>query len=430
MDHRPGESFDVAVVGGGPAGMTAAIFAAREGARVVLLEQLEDLGRKLRATGGGRCNLTNTLDRGAFLAAFGEKRRFVRPAVAAFDNAALRAFFDARGVPTASPDGVHVFPASDSALSVSGALLGALAEAGVELRTGAGVERIERAEGAVLGIVTAQGAIEARAVVLAAGGKSYPGLGGTGSGFALAAVLGHAIVTPVPALVGLVVAEEWVGACAGIVLPAATLRIDLPGGAQCGGELLFTHRGISGPAVLDLSGAIAALLLVRESVPLALDLTPDISREEWGRRVAQWQKSSGRKMARSMVSESLPHALAENFVTLAGLDKEATCAHLTREHRERLATCITALPLTVVATEGFQKAMVTRGGVALQEVDSRTLASRLVNGIFFAGEVLDIDGPCGGYNLQWAFSSGRLAGIGAAAARGSGRTGRREDSNR
>jgi len=414
MEGAARESFDVAVVGGGPAGMMSAIFAAGEGARVLVLEQLDECGRKLRATGGGRCNLTNTRDRAAFLAAFGDKRRFVRPAVAAFDGAALRAFFDARGVPTASPDGVHVFPVSDSARSINDALLIALAERGVVLRTGAKAARITVEEGAVRGVVTADGAIAARAVVLAAGGKSYPGLGGTGSGFELAAALGHAIVTPVPALVGLVVEEEWFGACAGIALPNAAVRVALPHGARRAGEVLFTHRGISGPAALDLSGAIATLLLAGPSVPIALDLMPGVSREEWGRRFEEWRKTSGRKRVASMLSAALPHALAERIVSVAELDKEATCAHITRESRDRLAALMTALPLTVKATEGFEKAMVTRGGVALDGVDARTLASRTARGLFFAGEVLDIDGPCGGYNLQWAFASGRLAGLGAA----------------
>lgn len=408
------ESFDVAVVGGGPAGMMAAIFAAERGARVVLLERLDDLGRKLRATGGGRCNLTNTRDRDAFLEAFGEKRRFVRPAIAAFDGAALRAFLAGRGVPTESSDGVHVFPSSGSAHSVADALAALLGERGVEIRTHVSVVRIEVADGRARGVAAAAGAWSARAVVLAAGGKSYPGLGGTDAGYELAAALGHGLVPPVPALAGIALGEAWAGECAGIVLPDVEIGIAEPGGTRRRGELLFTHRGISGPAALDLSGDVAAALLLRGAVPLAVDLAPGTSREAWVRRCEEWRRTAGRKRVRTMLGAAMPHALAERVASAAGLARDAACAHITRESRERLAGAIAALPLTAVGTEGFEKAMATRGGVALCDVDARTLSSRVVRGLFFAGEVLDVDGPCGGWNLQWAFASGRLAGIEAA----------------
>ena len=413
-------AFDVAVVGGGPAGMMAAIAAAERGARVVLLERLPDLGRKLRATGGGRCNLTNTRDRNVFLAAFGAKRRFVRPAIAAFDGEALRAFLVRRGVPTESPDGVHVFPASGRARSVADALEALLAERGVRVCAGTAVTRIETADGCVRGVGAAAAGWEARAVVLAGGGPSCPDLGGTDAGFGLAAALGHRLVPPVPALAGIAVAEAWVGECAGIVLPEVEIAVAAPGGARRRGQMLFTHRGLSGPAALDLSGDVAAALRGRGAVPLAVDLTPGTSRAAWERRCEEWREMAGRKRVRTLLGAVLPRALAERLAAAAGLDRDAACAHLPRARRARLADLIAALPLTAVGTDGFEKAMATRGGVALEDVAARTLASRVVRGLFFAGEVLDIDGPCGGYNLQWAFASGRLAGVAAARSSASG----------
>ena len=419
----PEPVFDLAVVGAGPAGLLAAIAAAERGRRVVLLEQLPRPGVKLLATGGGRCNLTNTLPPDEFPARFGRHGRFIQPALAAFGPDALRRFLHSLGVPTAATDGLHVFPVSDSAADVRRALVRRARELGVRLRLATTADALWIEDDALRGIQTSRGRVAAPAVILATGGKGYPDLGATGSGYALARQAGHTIVDSTPALVPLVTRETWPRELAGLALSPARVRIDLPGrppafahGLRCGkragitGDILFTHTGLSGPAVLDLSGDVAVLLRDRAEVPLRLDLAPGTTRADWLARLDSWPLSEGRKTIRTLLAAHFPRALADLLCRLAGLDPATRPAQVSRPARRALADLLTALPLTVTATEGWDRAMVTRGGVALKEVDPKTLRSRRLAGLAFAGEILDLDAPSGGFNLQWAFSSGHLAG--------------------
>ena len=407
LDHA-----DVAIVGAGPAGLMAAVAAAQGGRRAVVLEQLEGPGRKLLASGGGRCNLTSTLAPDALAARFGRQGRFLRPAIEAMDSQGLRAFLDSLGVATHAPDGVHVYPASEKAADVLGALRRRLKELGVAVRAQTRVTGLWLEGGALCGIETGGGRVAAQRVVLATGGKGYPGLGATGTGYALARQAGHTLVEPTPALVPLVTRETWPRHCAGVSLPLARVRIDLPRQPRAGllGAVLFTHTGLSGPAVLDLSGDVAALLAGRESVPLRIDLSPGTTRHEWLARFGRWQEGAAAKTVRALLDRHLPRALVAAMLRLAGMDLDGRAAGLGRASQQRLADLLTALPLEVVATEGWGRAMVTRGGIPLKEVDPETLGSRRLPGLFFAGEILDLDGPSGGFNLQWAFSSGYLAG--------------------
>jgi len=424
----PEPVFDLAVVGAGPAGLLAAIAAAELGRRVILLEQLPRPGVKLLATGGGRCNLTNTLPPGEFPARFGRHGRFILPALDAFGPDALRRFLHSLGVPTAAPDGLHVYPASNSAADVRRALVRRARELGVRLRLATTAHALWIEGDALRGLETSRGRVAAPAVILATGGKGYPDLGAVPArrDYALAREAGHTIVEPTPALVPLVTRETWPRELAGIALAPARVRIDLPGrppafapgapglrrGKRAGitGDLLFTHTGLSGPAVLDLSGDVAVLLRGRAEVPLRLDLAPRTTRAEWLARLDSWPISEGRKTLRSLLAAHFPRALAGVLCRLAGLDPATRPAQVSRPARRTLADLLTALPLTVTATEGWDRAMVTRGGVALKEVAPQTLRSRLLPGLAFAGEILDLDGPSGGFNLQWAFSSGHLAG--------------------
>jgi hypothetical protein len=426
------EGADVAVVGAGPAGLMAAIVAAEAGRRVVVFEQLQRPGAKLLASGGGRCNLTNTLPREKFMARFGRQGRFMQPAMAEFGARALRGFFDGLDVPTHAPDGLHVYPVSDSALTVQTALLRRVRELGVEVRLGAPVtglwvedatekgtvpfsQRREKgtAPFSVLrGLETENGRRAAPRIILATGGRGYPPLGGSASGYELAREAGHTVVEPTPALVPLVVEEPWVRRCAGASLEAARIWIDLPGQPREGltGGLLFTHTGLSGPAVLDLSGDVAALLAKHKTVPLCVDLAPGVTAEEWRRRFEKWRETDGRKTVVSLLDRHLPKSLAAALAELAEVVPALRPGQLAARSRDRLANFLTALPLTVTGTEGWDRAMVTRGGVSLKEVDPRTLRSKRLAGLALAGEVLDLDGPSGGFNLQWAFASGYLAG--------------------
>ena len=501
VDHA-----DVAVVGAGPAGLMAAIAAAERGRKVILIEQLPRPGRKLLATGGGRCNLTNTLPAAELAARFGRHGRFMMPALDLLSPSGLRSFFDGLAVPTCVPDGFHVYPASDSAATVLAAIDGRARRLGVIFRLGVRatglwlsdqellrggsphpprrpaqslgavgaethratiqVENALRGDKAqapaprLLGLLTDGGPVAAPCVVLATGGRGYPDLGATGTGYALARQAGHTIVDPVPALVPLVIRETEFRQCAGVSLPvrsasgrtdAATRRpaparranagarpagpggdaalygdaatspavrvwIDLPRHPRAGvtGDLLFTHRGVSGPAILDISGDVAALLASRPTVPIRIDLAPGITAAAWLDRFDRRQAGRSAATVRALLADHLPKSLAAAIAEFAGVDPAARPSEVPRPARQRLATVLTGLPLTATATEGWDAAMITRGGVSLKEVDPHTLRSRRLAGLFFAGEILDLDGPSGGFNLQWAFSSGRLAGTASA----------------
>lgn len=413
-------SEDILVVGGGPAGLVAAIAAAQSGARVVVVERLTRPGTKLAATGGGRCNLTNLLPTADYLARFGKQGRFMRPALDALDAKGLRAFFHRLGVETHSADGLHVFPVSESAVEVRNALLARCTELGVESRTGTDVKGLTVRDGSIHGVETSQEPMDAPRVILCAGGCAWPVLGSNGSGFTLAQSVGHSIIPPVPALVPLATRQKWPRHCAGITIPNARLRIDLPKASRSGitGDLLFTHHGLSGPAALDLSGEVARQLAeTGKPVPLRMHLTPETNLENWSAAIGAWRTEHPRRLVRNLVALHLPHSLAEAACAETDVGAELRAAELPRTTQRRLAEWLAGVPLDIVRTEGFDKAMVCAGGVSLREVDPRTLESRLVRGLHFAGEILDVDGPCGGYNLQWAFSSGMLAGQSAAQSR-------------
>lgn len=420
----------VAIVGGGPSGLMAGAAAARAGAAVTLFEKQPRTGVKLLATGGGRCNLTNTLSNIEFLARFESRQaRFIKPALLAFDSVALRSFFQALRLPTRAVDGFHVFPECESAAAVERALRAEAEWASVRVLTGVPVESLWLEEGGsrgrvLRGVMTPAGRFEADRVILAAGGRAWPALGACGDGCRLAEQAGHGVIPPLPALVSLITKEDWPGRCAGITIPDAEVALEGRGGGRltARGPLLFTHRGISGPAALDISGDVAALLAAGKEAALRLALAvsgggagAESRPPDWIRAVEGWRGAhDGNKLVRKLIAEHVPEALADVFRALAGVERDARLCRLTRAQARGLAECLGGVRVSIAATEGFEKAMVTRGGVALDGVNSKTLESRLVPGLFFAGEVLDIDGPCGGFNLQWAFSSGRLAGVSAA----------------
>lgn len=415
MPNRDLNNSNLVIIGAGPAGLMAALVAVRSGARVIVIEQLPEAGIRLLATGGGHCNFTNTLGTEDFIRRFGDKSRFVAPALNAMNVNRLRLFFEELGVPSHSPDSFHVFPVSDSAGSIRNALLRACKKLRVEFRFNSRVKSLQTERGQIIGLITARAPESAARIILAAGGASYPSLGGGESGFNLARRAGHTIIPPCPALAPLVTRETWPTTLAGMTLPRVSVNLagkNSRRGAEPG-SLIFTHQGISGPVALDISGLIAATLMTNESVPVTIDLSPDKTIEAWQKDLELWRTEHGAKMMLSMLSSMLPAALARVVLNLADVPPETSVARLSREQNRRLILLIKNLPLTISGTEGFSKAMVTRGGIALDEVYPKTLESKLVRGLFFAGEILDVDGPCGGFNLQWAFSSGRLAALSA-----------------
>ncbi len=401
----------VAVVGAGPAGLMAALTAAKSGARVIVCEQLPEPGTRLCATGGGHCNFTNTLVTADYLERFGAKRRFVAPAIKALNGTRLRLFFEELGIPSHSPDGFHVLPVSGSARAVRDALFRACHKQGVVFRFNSRVISLRIINGRTAGILTSFGAESASRVVLAAGGASCPDLGGGENGFKLAQMAGHTIVPPCPALVPLITHETWPATLAGVSLPRVTLSMVFQNkiSKTADGSLLFTHKGISGPAALDISGSFAAGLMTRASVDMIIDLVPGLKIDAWQENIERLRKAHGAKTVLSILTAILPTALAKMVLARADVPPTASVAHLSRRQSRALIMLIKNLPLTITGTEGFAKAMVTSGGISLDEICPNTMESRRVRGLYFAGEILDVDGPCGGFNLQWAFSSGFLA---------------------
>jgi predicted Rossmann fold flavoprotein len=409
-------AFDVAVVGAGAAGQMAAIAAAEEGRRVVLLEQMDRPGLKILASGGGRCNLTNLAPPAEFRRAFSRQGRFTSPAMEAMGPKNLRRLLEQLGVPTVVCDGVQVYPASHRAADVQAALRRRMEQLGVVVCLGCAVEKVWIDAGRLMGVETAaHGRIVAGRVVLACGGKSWPTLGGTGGGYALARQAGLIIREPLPALVPLVTRQRWPGRLAGVSLHDARVWIDARGEDKAGrtGDILLTHRGLSGPAVLDISGRVAELLR-RGPVPLKIELVAGMDAARWVRRLEDWRRSAGRRGVAGLLQDHLPRSLCEVLCELAGVKERTSAAHLPAAERDALAKILGGLELTVTATEGFGVAFVTRGGVDLKGVEPDTLQSRTLEGLFLAGEMLDLDGPSGGFNLQWAFASGWLAGKSAA----------------
>ncbi len=392
------------IVGAGPAGLLAALAAARRrlprGVHVV--DRLPAAGAKLAVSGGGRGNLSHEAAEEEFAAVWGRTGRFTVPAFRALPPDALRALLAEIGVATVVDPAGRIYPRSQSAAQVRDALLAAATRAGVRFTFGRAVESLSPPETPDAPWTT--DSFSARSVLLATGGQSAPRLGSDGSGFALARALGYEIVPPVPALTSLRTAETWPAAHSGLSLPDVTVAIAGPRGGAERGELLFTHRGISGPAVLNLSGRVARRLRDGEPVPLELDLIhakPDfqgLRRDAGPRPVLAW------------LARSLPRALAGTILELAGIPADLTFSRLSAAQEKELARHLVALPLTVRGTGGFDDSMATSGGVSLKQVRPDTLEGRLAPRLHFAGEILDLDGPTGGWNLQWAFCSGFLAG--------------------
>ncbi len=409
---------DVVVVGAGPAGLMAAMAAARAGASVLVIEAGGAPGRKLLASGGGRCNLTNTLPAGEFMARFGRDGRFMQPALDLLGRDALCALLADLGVPTHAPDGRRIFPVDHSARTVLTALLAELDRLGVEVRTSTPATDLVVADGRAVGVHLPHDEVRAGSVILACGGCGYPALGGSDAGCRLAAAHGHRTLPAFPGMVALRTREGWPARCTADTVARARLRLRRRGKRpiEGNGDLIFTREGLAGPVVLDLSREITPLLANEGEQVLELVLTGR-DQEAWRddlirardelpqRSVAAWLQTEGK------VAPSVSRVMCD----LAGVPTDGTLQGLGRALLARLAAVLAQVEVTLVGHAGWDHAMVMRGGVSLRDVRPATLESRRLQGLFLAGEMLDLDGPCGGFNLQWAFGVG-LPGGGVSAA--------------
>lgn len=405
----------VIVIGGGAAGLTASLSTAEAGASVTLLEGNEKLGKKIYITGKGRCNVTNACEPAAFLNKVVKNPRFLFSALNDFAPEDMMALLERLGCPVKVERGDRVFPVSEKASDVTRALEKELRRLGVSIRLNTKVSHILVENTAVCGVELEDGTrLEADRVVVATGGQSYPSTGSTGDGFRWMAELGHTVYPPLPSLIPLTCGAAWVSALQGLSLK--NVRLTLKRGKKVlysdVGEMLFTHFGISGPLVLSASAHMAEL--APEDVQLLLDLKPGLTAEQLDARLLRELDASGKRQLRTLLTTLYPASLAEEMPALCGIPAQTPACEITREQRARLVRAGKELPLLVNGTRPLTEAVVTRGGVSVKEIDPATMESKKIHGLYAAGELLDVDAMTGGFNLQIAFSTGRLAGMSAA----------------
>lgn len=407
------EKYDLIVVGSGAAGMVAAITSARRGKKVLLLEKLSKLGAKLKATGGGRCNLTNTLPNDEFMARFGKEGRFMTPALEAFDYKKVQSFFEEIGVESHAPDGYRIFPTTHNAGTILNALEEEMKRVGVEVICSQRVEELIFNEKEIEGVSTQDASYYAPNVIIATGGLGYPVLGAEGDGYPLAESVGHNVTELFPAMMPLKVKESWVQMCRADTIAKVELRVNLPKlkKLHAKGDLIFTKNGIRGPVVLDFAREVTPLLAKYGEVPLLLNMTKGMNEEDILRHLKKELDKDTNQNTLELLKTLLPEALSLELCRLSGVDPKLGFNKLAGLNRAELIKLLAWTPLTVIGHEGFKMAMITRGGVSLKEIRPETMESKVLKGLFFCGEVMNLDGPCGGYNLQWSFASGYLAGM-------------------
>lgn len=407
----------VIVVGAGAAGLMAAGTAAGAGARVILIEKNKVPGKKLLITGKGRCNITNEADLPDFIKNFPGNGQFLFSALNNFSNWDLISFFAENGLETKLERGGRFFPVSDRAGDVVEVLENYCRDKGVEFRYSLEAVRLLVEGGKVKGLQLSEGKeLEGDAVIIATGGASYPGTGSTGDGYKIAAQVNHRIVPPRPSLVPLETGEGWVKELQGLTLKNVRAKL-LADGKAIGedfGELLFTHFGLSGPIILTLSRGVQECLDRGKKVKVVIDLKPALSEEQLDNRVLRDFDEVKRKQFKNSLGDLLPKSLIPVIIRLSGIPEEKPVHQVSKGERLRLVQLIKALPLTVTAVRPLREAIVTAGGVSTKEINPKTMESKLVKGLYFAGEVIDIDGLTGGFNLQAAFSTGFVAGQRAA----------------
>ena len=403
----------VVVIGGGAAGLMAAVIAGREGAKVTLLEKMNYVGKKMGITGKGRCNITNACDMSDFIKNTPGNGKFLYGAYERFTNEDLLQLLHDAGLETKVERGGRVFPASDSALDVRNTFMKLMKHYGVDVHLEEPVKKLLVDDGVVTGVVTDKETYHADAVVIATGGKSYPATGSTGDGYILAAQVGHKITDIRPSLVPIVTEEPWVKDLMGLSLRNVELSVVAKNKVQAKmfGEMMFTHFGITGPIVLSLSHTVGKLMRKKNigTIGLDINLKPALSPETLDKRLQKDFELYSKKQLINGMKDLLPSRLIPLIIELAGIDPQKPINQISKEERQQIGYMLQHMPLTVKGLRPVEEAIVTAGGISLKEFNPKTMESKLVKGLYGAGEVLDIDAFTGGYNLQAAFSTGYVA---------------------
>jgi len=413
---------DVLVIGGGPSGLMASIAAAERGARVILLDKGDKLGRKLAISGGGRCNVTNAKPLDELIRHIPGGGRFLYSAFSVFSNRDIIAFFENLGIRLKEENDGRMFPVTDSAQTVVRALVGRARELGVDLRTNRPVADVIYENGAVAGVKLKDGgALRAPAVIVATGGKSVPHTGSTGDGYPWAEKAGHTITELFPTEVPLTSDEPWIRSreLQGVSLRGVALTVwDARGRTlvRHEGDMIFTHFGLSGPIALRCSQFVVKERKKNGGAPvrLTLDLKPDLAEEEAFAELAALAAAEPKRSIKNALRPLMPERLLMLMLRLAGVGGDTACANVSRQALRSLARLVKAMPIAVNGTLPLEQAFITGGGVSLKEVDPRTMQSKLMRGLFFCGEILDVHGYTGGYNITAAFATGYTAGKSAA----------------
>jgi len=397
------------IIGAGPSGLLAAWAAAQHAPpeSILVVDHMPSAGIKLSKTGGGRGNISHLANEEEFTTVFGRQGRFTLPAFRSLPPKDLQTLLAKIGIPTRVDETNRIYPRSQSAAQIRDALYKACLQMGIQFTFNHQVKSLARPEHP--DALWIAGPFSAHSVLLATGGQSAARLGSDGSGFSLAHSLGYTIMPPVPALTSLLLKETWPRTHSGLSLSDVMLTLsgNRTGKIHARGEMVFTHRGISGPVVLNLSGQVARLLLTGSNPCLQLTLLHEIP------NFPHLRKTAGSQSIQAWLAQSIPRSLASTLLKVAEISPLQSFSRLTASQEKNLTQTLCALPLTVHRTEGFENSMVTAGGIMLKHVNPNTLEGRLTSRLYFAGEVLDLDGPTGGWNLQWAFCSGHLAGCSA-----------------
>jgi predicted Rossmann fold flavoprotein len=404
-------SYDVLVLGAGPAGLFASIHAAAPGASTAVIDPNTMAGRKLLLTGAGRCNLTHAGPARDFLQAFGPQRKFLSYCLYEYPSEQIIAFFLERGLRTQVEETGCVFPATQRATAVRDILVKEARQFGVAFHYGRRVQTIKRSAHGFI-VSTDQETFKARKIVLATGGLSYPQTGSSGDGYRFARDLGHEIVKPKPSLIPLITAQHWPGELAGTSIPDVRITARLSGRRETrSGGLIFIPNGIGGPAVLDLSCFLTDHLPSRGNpIPVFVDLLPTVPRDQLTKQLVTLCAEQPKKSILGLVAGLVPKRLARTICEFCACDDDLRACNLSKQKRQQLVEILKSLKLSIVETRPMAEATVTRGGVSIAQINPQTMESSCCPGLFFAGEIMDVDGPCGGYQLQMCWSTGALAG--------------------